>query len=253
MFVTVNHSLMTSVDLDHKMSASMFAEIPKLTSSTDYPRWVQTITAYLGVQKAWKTVIKPCPAYIKVESGDNNQVELNAWEEAEGVARGVIILSLHPTIAEAIDISQSVPEIWKALKDKYGAPGPSSIYAEFQKVLALEVPRNADPTHALEAIQTTFTKLDTLKCPVPEKIQVMMLLSKLQHPIYSHITSLTVALTEFDDVTVAHLDWLVRIAWEQKISKKPPPQAAKISAVKPVPQESSFQGQQDKGEGPSRK
>ena len=78
----------------------------------------------------------------------------------------------------------------------------------------------------------------------------MMLLSKLQHPIYSHITSLTVALMEFDDVTVAHLDWLMWIAWEQKMSKKPPLQAVKISAVKPAPQENSFQGQQDKGEGP---
>ena len=57
------------------MSASMFAEIPKLTSSTDYPRWAQTVTAYLRVQKAWKTVIKLHPAYIKVEGGDDNQAE----------------------------------------------------------------------------------------------------------------------------------------------------------------------------------
>ena len=231
----------------------MFAEIPKLTCSTNYPQWAQTITAYLRVQKAWKTVTKTAPVYIKVEGEGDNQAELDAWEEAEGVARGVIILSLHPTITEAVDVSQSVPEIWKALKDKYGAPGPSGIYAKFQKVLALEVPGNADPTHALEAVHTAFTKLDTLKCPVLEKIQVMMLLSKLQHPIYSHITSLTVALNDFDEVMVASLDRLVWIAWEQKMSKKPPPQAAKISAVKPAPQESSFQGQQGKGEGPSRK
>ena len=33
----------------------------------------------------------------------------------------------------------------------------------------LEVPGNADPAHTLEAIRTAFTKLDTLKCPVPEK------------------------------------------------------------------------------------
>ena len=231
----------------------MFTEIPKLTSSTDYPRWAQTITAYLGVQKAWKTVIKTRLAYIKVKGADDNQAEIDAWEEAEGVARGVIILSLHPTIAEAVDVSQTVPEIWDALKKKYRAPGPSGIYAEFQKVLALEVPGNTDPAHTLEAVRTAFTKLDTLKCPVPEKIQVMMLLSKLQHPIYSHITSLTIESMEFDEVTVAHLDRLVRIAWEQKVSKKPPPQAAKISAVKPAPQELSFQGQQDKGEGPSRK
>ena len=103
-----NHLLTTSVDfLDHKMSSSMFAEIPKLTSSTDYPRWAQTITAYLGVQKAWKTIVKTCLAYIKVEGADDNQAEIDAWEEAEGVARGVIILSLHPTIAEAVDVSRT--------------------------------------------------------------------------------------------------------------------------------------------------
>ena len=74
-----NHSLTTSVDfLDHKMSSSMFAEIPKLTCSTDYPRWAQTITAYLRVQKAWKTVVKSRPAYIKVEGGDDNQVKIDA-------------------------------------------------------------------------------------------------------------------------------------------------------------------------------
>ena len=165
------------------MSTSMFAKIPKLTCSTDYCRWAQTITTYLGVQKAWKTNTKTAPVYIKVEGGDDNQAELDAWEEAKGVARGVIILSLHPTIVEGVDVSLSVPKIWKALKDKYSAPGPSGIYAEFQKVLALEVPRNADPAHSLKAVRTAFTKLDTLKCPVPEKIQVMMLLSKLQHPI----------------------------------------------------------------------
>ena len=157
----------------------MFAKIPKLTCSTDYPRWAQTITAYLGVQKAWKTVVKTHPVYTKTEDAGDNQAEIDTWEEAKGVARGVIILSLHPTIAEGVDVSKTVPEIWEGLKNKYGAPGPSGIYAEFQKVLALEVPGNADPTHALETIQTAFTKLDTLKCPVPEKIQVMMLLSNV--------------------------------------------------------------------------
>ena len=52
------------------------------------------------MQKAWKTITKTTPAYVKVEGEGDNQTELNAWEEAEGVARGVIILSLHPTIAE---------------------------------------------------------------------------------------------------------------------------------------------------------
>jgi hypothetical protein len=41
-----------------KMPGSMFNEIPKLALSSDYPRWAQTISAYLGVQKALKVVTK---------------------------------------------------------------------------------------------------------------------------------------------------------------------------------------------------
>ena len=137
----------------------MFAKIPKLSSSAAYPRWAQTITAYLGIQKAWKTVIKNPP--IKIE-GEGDK-EIDDWEEAEGVAWGVVVLSLHPTIAEGIDISKPVPAIWNTPKEKYGKPGPSGIYAEFKKVLGIEIPRNANSAHALEAIRTSFTKLVSLK------------------------------------------------------------------------------------------
>jgi hypothetical protein len=73
----------------------MFSEIPKLTSSSDYPRWSQTVTAYLGVQKALKVITRSGPT-LDVKVG--NEAECDAWEELEGIARGVIILSLHPTI-----------------------------------------------------------------------------------------------------------------------------------------------------------
>ena len=232
----------------------MFTKIPKLTSSTDYPRWARTVTAYLGVQKAWKAVIKSAPAYVKVEDGPDNQDAIDAWEEAEGIARGVIILTLHPTIAEGVDISKPVPEIWASLKEKYGKPGPSGIYAEFKKILETEIPGNADPAHALETIRTSFTKMASLECEVPHKIQVLIYMSKLTHPIYDHMTTSFVAREEIEKVEIGDVDRLCRLAWEQKVSKKKTlPQAAKISAVKPAPKESSFQGQQDKGEGPSRK
>jgi hypothetical protein len=115
----------------------MFSEIPKLTSSSDYPRWSQTVTAYLGVQKALKVITRAGPT-LDVKIG--NEAECDAWEELEGIARGVIILSLHPTIAEAIDATKPVKEVWSDLKEKYGKPGPSGIYSEFKKILATEIP-----------------------------------------------------------------------------------------------------------------
>ena len=79
------------------------------------------------------------------------------------------------------------------------------------------------------------------------------MLSKLSHPIYNHITLAATANKKLDVIKLDEIDRLVQITWEQKESKKAPPQAAKISVVKPAPKEQTFQGQQDKGEGPSRK
>jgi hypothetical protein len=120
----------------------MFNEIPKLASSSDYPRWAQTVSAYLGVQKALKVITKSPPV---LNTAGTNQDELNTWEELKGLARGVIILSLHPTIAEAVDPAKTVKEVWDEVKLKYGKPGPSGIYLEFKKVLATDIPGNTDP------------------------------------------------------------------------------------------------------------
>ena len=68
----------------------MFSEIPKL-SSTDYPRWSQTVKAYLGVQKALKVITKNKPSPT---AEDANADAIEAWEELKGITQGVIILSL---------------------------------------------------------------------------------------------------------------------------------------------------------------
>jgi hypothetical protein len=104
----------------------------------------------------------------------SNQDEIDAWEELEGIARGTIILSLHPTIAEAIDTTKTVPDIWAMIKTKYGKPGPSGIYLEFKKLLGTEIPNNADPSLALDAMSTSISKMKALGCEVPHKIQVLM-------------------------------------------------------------------------------
>jgi hypothetical protein len=61
----------------------MFSEIPKLASSSDYPRWAKTISAYLGVQKALKVVMRTAPVLLNDKS---NQAAVNSWEELEDLA-----------------------------------------------------------------------------------------------------------------------------------------------------------------------
>jgi hypothetical protein len=226
----------------------MFSEIPKLTSSSDYPRWSQTVATYLGVQKAGKVLSKDAPVLLKDNS---NQDAVDAWEECEEIARGVIILTLHPTIAEAINLTKTVKEVWVGIKDKYGKPGPSGTYLEFKKVLGVEIPNNADPSLALKLLKTGFAKLKALGCEVPHKIQVLMYMSILTGPGLDIISQNLAATTDVFKVKVDDLKWLVRMSWEQRASKKAPQQAAKISAVKPSSREPNFSQQQ--GEKPKKK
>jgi hypothetical protein len=173
----------------------MFSEIPKLTSSSDYPRWSQTISAYLGVQKAGKVLTKTAPVLLKDAS---NQDAVDAWDECEGIARGVIILTLHPAIAESVDSAKTVKEIWAEIKDKYGKPGPSGIYLEFKKMLGIEIPSGADPSLALESLGNGFAKLKALGCEIPAKIQVLMFMSKLSGPGLDRITQDVGATSDLD-------------------------------------------------------
>jgi hypothetical protein len=203
--------------------SSMFSEFPKLASSSDYPRWSQTVTAYLGVQKAGKVLTKTTPVLLRDGS---NQDAVDSWDELEDIARGVIILTLYPTIAEAVDPAKTVKEVWAEIKDKYGKPGPSGTYLEFKKVLGVEIPTNADPSLALELLKTGFAKLKALSCKIPHKIQVLMYMSKLTGPGLDMISQNLAATTDLDKVVVDDLKRLVRMSWEQRSSKKAPQQAA---------------------------
>jgi hypothetical protein len=149
----------------------MFNEIPKLTSSTDYPRWSQMLSTYLGVQKALKVITKS-PAILNTTG--TNQDECNTWEELEGITWGVIILTLHPTIVKAVDQVKMVNKVWEDIKVKYGKPGPSGIYLKFKKILATNIPHTTDSSLTLKTLHTGFSKMKTLSCKVPHKIKVLM-------------------------------------------------------------------------------
>jgi hypothetical protein len=215
----------------------MFSEIPKLSTSADYPRWAQTVSTYLGIQKAGKVLTKTAPVLAKDGS---SQEAIDAWEELKEIARGVIILTLHPAIAEAVDESKTIKEVWEELKGKYGKPGPSGTYLEFKKVLGIEIPSNTDPSLSLELLRTSFSKLKILQCEVPHKIQVLMYMSKLSGPRLDRIAQDVGAAKDLDKLEINDLERLIRMFWEQRSSKKPPQQAAKILAVKPSSGEPKF-------------
>ena len=127
-------------------------------------------------------------------------------------------------------------KIWGELKEKYGKPGPSGTYLEFKKILATEIPNNSDPSHALETIKTSFTRMKVLNCEVPHKIQVLIYMSKLGGPGQDIIVQNLSVAADLAKADIKDLECLVRLNWEQRVSKRPP--------VKPMSGEPSFSGQQ---------
>jgi hypothetical protein len=206
------------------------------------------------VQRALKVINKSPPALVAATATTpSNQDEVDAWEELEGIARGTIILSLHPTIAEAIDTTKSVPDIWAAIKNKYGKPGPSGIYLEFKKLLGTEIPNNADPSLALDAMSTSIGKMKALGCEVLHKIQVLMYMSKLGSG-FDMVTQRLNLAENLTKVGIPEVEKSIWLTWEQRASKKNPPQATKISTVKCAPGEQQFSKQQEtQDEGSQRK
>jgi hypothetical protein len=174
---------------------------------------------------------------------------IDAWDKCEDIARGVIILALHPAIAESVGPAKTVKEIWAEIKDKYGKPGSSGIYLEFKKMLGTEIPSNTNRSLALEILGNGFAKLKALGCEIPKKIQVLLYMSKLSSPDLDRIAQDVGATPNLDKVDIRELEWLIRMSWEQWSSKKAPQQATKVSAVKPSfrePQSSEQQGEKPK-------
>jgi len=205
---------------------------------------------YLLSQGQWKVVTNkfPAPEYetITTRTGQSegggsktetvedtsrppkNQSDINTWFDINDKALGNIMLRLHPTIAitvlnllqktmeENTDINTMFASLaWEFLKTTYGKPGIAATYKELKVAMDIVIPRNADPTLAIDTILIGFTRMAVSKCAIPPHLQAMILVSKL--PYQMNVLVQSICQTDnVEDLKTNDIKRKAILAWEQR-------------------------------------
>ena len=152
---------------------------------------------YLMSQGQWPCVTKspPIGSTIMTKGDDDkagissltNADEIVKWDENNTKAVGNICLRLHHTISYQFNDEESAKTLWGQPKERYGQPGPSRIFLEFKGAMDTIIPNNQDPSPAINKILSHFTRLREANFEIPQKIQVLMLVSKVPRNMESII------------------------------------------------------------------
>jgi len=74
---------------------------------------------------------------------------------------------------------ENAESLWNYLCDKYGSPGPASVFADYQCTRHFQISGNSDPALQIAELNTLYTRLEGNKCNVLSLIYAMTLLSAI--------------------------------------------------------------------------
>jgi len=255
---------------------AILATIPHL-SGPNYSVWAPIMEAYLSSQGQWRILFRtaPHPEYpthtivkqdekgkdVTVTKPDTsadpiNEEAIEKWEDINSRARGNINLRLHSAIVYKYKGIYDAGILWNTLKAEFGQPGIAATYKEFKAAIDLTIPENSDPSLAVNKLIGHFARMEEAKCPFPEHLRCLILLTKFP----SNMHALAQLITQKDDLSKLRMDEIARmvtLAWEQSSNNKKggsfgQAQAKKISAVKRQGGNPSFKQQlQDDAPSPS--
>ena len=105
--------------------------------------------------------------------------------------------------------------LWATLLEKYGSPGLSRAFIEFEGAMDTVIPNGSDPAPALNKILTHFTTLAQTKWTIPEKVKAMILLTKAPTSMESIVQLMAqVNKDDEDKPTVTDIIKAMTISWE---------------------------------------
>jgi len=239
------------------MSSTVVDTVQKLPilDGTNYKAWSSALKSHLMSKGLWMYVSgdEEKPEDIITGSGDTatttpaDPVLLKAWMKDDQMAMGHITIHLTATIRELVSSKETSKDIWDILKTQYSKQGTSAIYADFKMIMDLTIPANNHPGPAIDKMIAAFDRLQTNKVEVSDKLQALMIMSKIP-PAMTMITQLSAAaaLKELSFQGIAEkilLDWQRRSSEKNK-SSAPAPSAQKISSVKRKNPDPNFKDQQ---------
>jgi hypothetical protein len=243
------------------MTSQLTTLVPTLNGSGNYQEWSTQMKAYLQSQSAWRVLTKECPnptttsKPVETGSGEEasitmmdstNEAEIEKWEDANSKAIGCMRLRLHPSISYKHNKLEKAGELWDALKEEYGAPGKSAIYLEFKTVLDTPLPPNSDPCIVVDMFSERFGRMAEAKCPVPEYLQCMIILSKIPQNMGVLAQQLSLSTKGPEEMKLEDLRKMLALSWDHKSGgRNQNNQAHRISAVKRGPETPGFSQQQE--------
>jgi hypothetical protein len=110
---------------------------------------------------------------------EDNQDEIEKWEDLNSKALGSMRLRLHHSIAYKYNNVENAGKLWTELQKEYGAQGKTALYLEFKAVLDMPFPTHSDPCVMLDNMGVHFGRMAEAQVPVPDYLQVMMVLAKI--------------------------------------------------------------------------
>jgi hypothetical protein len=206
-------------------------------------QWLNLAKTKPIVGTATQTVGTGTAATLVTVTTNDEQVE--KWEETNAKALGNICLRLNPSIQYKHRDEFNAEVLWEALKLEYGKPGITATYLEFKHAIETRIPDNADPTAALNKIETHIGRLAQASVIIPDYLHAMIILAKMPPSMDATAQVITIK----DDIALLKPEAVKRaviLAYESKTCKKPNQgqHANKLSTVKCNDGEPSFQQQQ---------
>jgi len=74
---------------------------------------------------------------------------------------------------------ENAKSLWNYLCDKYGSPGPASVFADYQHTRHFQISGNSNPASQIAELDTLYIRLEKNKCNVLSFIRAMTLLSTI--------------------------------------------------------------------------
>jgi len=157
---------------------SLISTIPCLFGPSVYPFWAISVQSCLAIitMPSFPYNTKDMLTSSTIPS-TTDQDEHARYSSLDSQALGIINSSLAHNIL--IHGKENTESLWNYLYNKYGSPGPASVFADYQRTRYFQISGNSDSAPQIAELDTLYTRLEENKCNVPSLIHTITLLSAI--------------------------------------------------------------------------
>lgn len=176
--------------------SSVLVQLVSVLDGSNYLQWADQIEAYFMANDLWSVVIGNYPQPTELAIGTDEEIAANHKEREDWMSKnhralGNLRLRIAPTLHHTIK-GKSAAEAWQTLKDTYGKPGPSVIFADFKALISFRINDQSHPLPQIQKMAELVNRLTVNNMVLPDLLQAMILMNaatSLGEHRYNHLTS----------------------------------------------------------------